>query len=154
MHNWSDFQRSLPLLRRIEQCYLLLKSSQARQAAVSFQAGGNEQSHASAVSLLRHELEALVQQLDFDLSYWHFPFYEGNFVQLAAAIESTGRPNPMEARPEDRLRFRQFVRSMSNHELTLLPDSFSSPSSKTKSMRLLRSLAQQRATLATLPSAN
>ena len=146
MHSWSDFQHTLPLLRRIEQCYLSLKSSQARQTA--------DPAQAANIQSLREELKALVEELGQDLSYWHFPFYEGNFVHLAAAIASTGRPNPMDARPEDNLRFRQFIRSISSHELALIPEGFSSPSSKTRSMRLLRSLAEQRAALATLPSAN
>lgn len=113
MKNWKQYQEAEPILLRIEQRFSRLQNFERRYPA------NQTHLHGFSEEDLEHAKEALLESIRSDAAilpgkvfYWLYPFYSGNFLQLVAALGSSGMMDKQKDDPETRNAFYQFFKTV------------------------------------------
>ena len=113
MKNWKQYQQAEPILLRIEHRFSRLQSFERRYPA------NQTHLHGFSPDDITHAKEALLESIRSEAAtlpgkvyYWLYPFYEGNFLQLVAALGSCGMMDKQTDDPESRNAFYQFFRTV------------------------------------------
>ncbi|GAB4417633.1 MAG: hypothetical protein OHK0039_28260 [Bacteroidia bacterium] len=98
MKDWFAFRRAMPLLQRIEQHYAALQAL--------------DPSDLASRAVLGDQLLADAHALPGQVYYWMYPFYEGDFLRLVAALGYCGAMQPQQDDPASRLAFYALFRTV------------------------------------------
>ncbi|MDP5171473.1 MAG: hypothetical protein NWR72_14605 [Bacteroidia bacterium] len=154
MNTWSSFQQALPQLQKIEFAYERYQASWELQQLLDDVLPEEAYRNTRETEELNAILCELVEALDEELCFWHYPFYKGKFSSLIKAFSQAGKPVSMEATDMVRNRFRQFVRTAPDLQLGSMPQAMKNDQARHRSIGLLRQLATQKLQLANLVSSN
>lgn len=142
MYSWSSFQESLPQLQAIESTYQAYRTQlDLMELYEGMFPDRVEDAKAEAIRL-KHFLLDLVDMLDEEVEFWHYPFYQGDFVELMRGLALGGKPTTMEKKRDTRARFRTFIQSLPPKEAHELPGQVS-PELRSRARELMRVLSAQ-----------
>lgn len=146
MRNWEEFKTVHPLLLRIESTY------QRLEQFVNHYPASESHIHGLSSEDIQDAKEVILEEIRMDAAsipgriyYWLYPFYEGNFLKLVAAL---GACNMMESQKDDvhtQKAFYRFFRTVPMAERLKLGDRLNQPELTEKAMRIQEKIKARKA---------
>ncbi len=156
MYSWLSFQKALPTLQMIESAWQEYLAAQSMHTLCE----GILEEEAESSQQQSEEQLTRIQQLSEDLPgevfFWHYPFYQGDFLELMEALSTSSKPVQRETTQLVRDRFRTFMKSIPETDKINMsvPGMIDNQARKRTSIKLLRKLAEARQTLSGLAREN
>lgn len=151
MKSWQEFRQAEPLLQRIERRFTQLQEFENKHKEEL----ENDSSQFSADDIftakkaLLESIKAEAENLPGKVYYWLYPFYEGNFLQLVAALGSCGVMDKQKDDPESRSAFYRFFRTVPMKERLMLGQKLEQPELTEQAIRIQRKIQAKRAAVRT-----
>jgi len=142
MKSWQEFRTIEPLLQRIEKRFTQLQSFEKKYTAELDDEDSpfSEEDILTAKKALLESIRAEAERLPGKVYYWLFPFYEGNFLQLVAALGSCGVMDKQKDDPESRSAFYKFFRTVPMKERLLLGQKLKHPELTEQAIRIQKKI--------------
>ena len=146
MKSWQEFRQVEPLLRRIERRFTQLQSFEKKykEGLEEDSPHFSEEDILTAKNALLESIKSEAESLPGKVYYWLFPFYEGNFLQLVAALGSCGVMDKQKDDPESRSAFYKFFRTVPMKERLLLGQKLKQPELTEQAIRIQKKIQARR----------
>lgn len=146
MKNWEQFQLAHPTLLKIEKYYSqLVKFLKEYSPSESHFHGLTTDDIIDTRAAILQAMAEEANGINGKVYYWLYPFYEGNFLQLVAAL---GACNYMEKQKDDdesRRAFYRFFRTVPIEERLKLGDRLEEPELTDQAFRLQEKIKARKA---------
>lgn len=146
MKSWQEFREIEPQLQRIEKRFTQLQSFEKKYIADLEEDSPHfsEEDIQTAKKALLESIRVEAQRLPGKVYYWLFPFYEGNFLQLVAALGSCGVMDKQKDDPESRSAFYTFFRTVPMAERLLLGKKLKHPELTEQAIKIQKKIQAKR----------
>ncbi|MCI4668758.1 MAG: hypothetical protein MRZ79_11530 [Bacteroidia bacterium] len=128
MKNWEEFQSIHPTLQRIENTYIqLVEFLQEYSPSESHIHGLTEEDIVETRASILEVMAKDANKITGRIYYWLYPFYEGNFLKLVAALGACNSMEKQEDDDESRKAFYRFFRTVPVEERLKIGDRLNDP---------------------------
>lgn len=147
MNTWQEFQAIHPLLLRIEERYtrLLNFESKFEDPPTGFEF--SEEDLDAVRSAVYDSIRYDAQELTDKMYYWLYPFYDGNFLRLVAALGACGIMHKQQDNQASRMAFYKFFRSVPLEERLKLGEKLNQPDLAEQAARIEAKLTKRKSML-------